>query len=536
MKKRITQGLALLALLTTTWLMFSIQSARSAAAPFNVVEATIDGIQKAYKDGTLTAHQLTQMYLDRINAFDKNGPTINSVITLNAKALEEADRLDAEFKRTGKFVGPLHGIPILVKDQVDVGGLPTTLGSVVMKDYVPPLDAGAVARAKKAGAIVIAKMTLGEMGGGDTYGSLFGVTRNPYDLERTVGGSSGGPGAGVSANFGTVAIGEEGFASIRRPSTWNSIVGMRPSPGLVGRSGMWDGWPSPVGQLGPMARTVTDMAKLLDVMVGYDPEDPLTAFGMGHIPDTYTKFLDKDGLKGARIGILRQTMGDGSEPDSDDFKTVTEMFNKAVAELKAAGATTVDIVIPNLNSALAKRASNPEVDSSAVYFARNPNSPFKTQKDMQSHPEYGKILRRGGRRSAANGTNPEAGTPQSRYYEYVIARDQLMIDIMKVMADNKLDAIVHKSVEHTPTLIKDGINPPYVNQKGAPHLNTYLIYAASIAVPAGFTTQGLPIGITFFGPSFSEPTLLKLAYSYEQATHHRIPPKTTPPLESVRSN
>src|SRR5437762_1848947 len=217
MKKRIMPFVAVLVLLGTAVGLRTQQ--RPQRAPFNVVEATIDDIHQAYKAGTLTAHQLTQMYLDRIDAYDKRGPMINAVITLNPKALEEADKLDAEFKRTGKFVGSLHGIPILVKDQADVGGLPTTLGSVVMKGYVPPLDAGAVARVRKAGAIVLAKMTLGEMGGGDTYGSLFGVTRNPYDLERTVGGSSGGPGAGVAANFGTVAIGEEGFASIRRPST-----------------------------------------------------------------------------------------------------------------------------------------------------------------------------------------------------------------------------------------------------------------------------------------------------------------------------
>jgi Asp-tRNA(Asn)/Glu-tRNA(Gln) amidotransferase A subunit family amidase len=231
-------------------------------------------------------------------------------------------------------------------------------------------------------------------------------------------------------------------------------------------------------------------------------------------------------------------MGDGSEPDSEDFKKVTAIFDKAIAELKAAGATPIDIVIPNLNSALAKRSSNPDDDSSAVYFARNPNSPYKTQKDMQANPEYSKVFsrRRAGTRSAAAGANPDAGTPQTRYSDYVIARDRLMIDIMKIMADNKLDAIVHKSVEHTPTLIKDGINPPYVNQKGAPHLNTYLIYAASMAVPAGFTDEGLPVGITFFAPGYSEPTLFKLAYSYEQATHHRIPPKTTPPIVGVKSN
>src|SRR5262245_5789704 len=533
MKRKIFETIAVLTIAAAVWWLWPVRAVLGAGPSFNIMEATIDDIHKAYKDGTLTAHQLVQMYLDRIEAYDKNGPKINSVITINPKALEDADKLDAEFKKTGKFVGPLHGIPVLVKDQVDVGGLPTTLGSVVMKDYVPPLDAGAVARAKKAGAIMLAKMTLGEMGGGDTYGSLFGVTRNPYDPERTAGGSSGGPGAAIAANFGTVAIGEEGFASTRRPSTWNSIVGMRPTPGLVTRSGMWAGWPSPVGQLAPMARTVTDMVKLLDAMVGYDSEDPITALGVGHIPDTYTKFLDKDGLKGARIGVLRQTMGDGSEPDSEDFKNVTAMFDKVIAELKAAGATPIEITIPNLNSALAKRSANPDDDSASVYFARNPNSPFKTEKDMQYHPEYDKIFSRrraGARPSAAVGANPNAGTPQSRYYEYVVARDKLMIDIMKIMADNRLDAIVQKSLEHTTTLIKDGINPPFVNQTGAPHLNTYLIYAASIAVPAGFTDEGLPVGITFFGPAYSEPTMIKLAYAYEQATHHRIPPKTTPAL------
>ena len=541
MKRRMMQSLAAVVVIAT---IVSAVLARQAQTPrprFDVVEATIDDIHKAFKAGTVTSRQLVQMYLDRIEAYDKRGPMINSVITLNPKALEDADRLDAEFKRTGEFVGPLHGIPVLVKDQIDVGGLPTTLGSVVMKDYVPPLDAGNVARAKKAGAIVLAKMTLGELGGGDTYGSLFGVTRNPYDPERTPGGSSGGPGAAIAANFGTVAIGQEGFASARRPSVWNSIVGMRPTPGLVTRSGMWAGYPSPVGQPAPMARTVTDMVKLLDAMVGYDPEDPITALGVGHIPDTFTKFLDKNGLKGARIGILREAMGDATEADTQDFRDVTTVFDKAVAELRAAGATVIDpIVIPNLNSALAKRSNNPEQDSSATYFARNPNSPYKTQADLRAHPEYNKVFSvRRAAALAADGRAPAAaptGTPQSRYYEYVVARDRLAIDIAKVMADNKLDAIVHKGMEHTPTLIKDGINPPFVNQKGSPHLNTYLMYAASIVVPAGWTAAGLPVGITFFGPPYSEPTMIKLAYAYEQATHHRVPPKTTPPLAPKASN
>ncbi len=191
---------------------------------------------------------------------------------------------------------------------------------------------------KKAGAIIIGKATLGELGGGDTHGSLFGSTKNPYDLERTAGGSSGGSGASVSANFCTVAVGQEGFASIRRPSTWNCVSGMRPTAGLVSRGGVYAGWPSVNGSLGPMARTVTDLAKLLDNMVGYDPDDPVTARGVGRMPESFTKFLDHNGLKGARIGILRESMGYDAEPGSEDFAKITEVFDKAVNDLKAAGA------------------------------------------------------------------------------------------------------------------------------------------------------------------------------------------------------
>lgn len=533
MRQRTMHATAALLLLTTALFVRPLHVARSTAAPFNVMETTIDDVHKAYTAGTLTAHRLVQMYLDRIAAYDKQGPKINCVITVNPKALEEADRLDAAFKTSG-LVGPLHGIPVLLKDQVDVAGLPTTLGSLVMKNYVPTKDAVIVEKVKKAGGIILAKMTLGEMGGGDTYGSLFGETHNPYDLLRTVGGSSGGPGAGVAANFGTIAIGQEGFASIRRPSTWNSIVGMRPTAGLVSRSGVYAGWPSTNGSLGPMTRTVTDLAKLLDVMVGYDAEDPITALGVGQAPDTYTKFLDKNGLKGARIGILREPMGYTTEPDSEDFKKVTAIFDKAIGELKAAGAQIVDpIVIPQLNELLAKRASTvaDEGESTNLYLRRNPNSPYKTREDMMKSPDYSKVFsrRRGSSALSVNASGRNA------HYEYLVARDQLMLNVMKVMADNKLDAIVHKSVEHTPTLIKDGLNPPFVNQKGAPHLNTFLVYVSSIAVPAGFTAEGLPVGITFFGRPYSEPTVIKLAYGYEQATHHRKPPHTTPALARGRT-
>jgi amidase len=250
---------------------------RDAAQAFNVVEATIADIHAAFKAGTLTVRQLVQIYLDRIAAYDKKGPAINCIISLNPTALEEADRLDAAFQKSG-FVGPLHCIPVIMKDQADIKGMPTTLGSALFKDYMPDSDGFVVAKLKKAGVIFLGKATLGELGGGDTHGSLFGSTRNVYDLERTAGGSSGGSGASVSANFCAVSVGQEGFASIRRPSTWNGVAGMRPTIGLVSRGGVYGGWPTINGTLGPMARTVTDLAKLLDGMVGYDPADPITAY------------------------------------------------------------------------------------------------------------------------------------------------------------------------------------------------------------------------------------------------------------------
>jgi len=499
------------------------------SAPFQIMETTIGQIHAAYKSGKLTARQLVQGYLDRIKAYDQQGPKINCIITLNPKALEEADRLDQQYKRSGP-AGPLHGIPVLVKDEIDTAGMPTTLGTVVFKDYRPPQDAFVVAKLRKAGAIILGKTTLSEFAAGDTYGSMFGATRNPYDLERTVGGSSGGSGAATTANFSTVALGEETFASIRRPGSWNGIVSMRPTAGLVSRTGMYDGYPSDAASMGPMARTVRDLAELLDVMAGYDPEDPLTVLGVGKTPQSYTRSLDRNGLKGARIGILRESIGVASEPESEDFKKVDAAFAANVAELKAASATVIDpIVIPGLKELQTKRAGNSAITNEAlrVWLARNPASPFKTRTDIQRSPDVDKIFPPP---KAAQWKSASGEPDLAKYGEYLAARQQLMINLMKVMADNRLDAIVHKSVEHQPTLIKDGMNPPYPSNKGIPILNTFLVYVPSITVPSGFTTDNLPVGITFLGGPYSEPAMLKLAYAYEQSTHHRIAPKTTPAL------
>ncbi|HXF75557.1 MAG TPA: amidase family protein, partial [Methylomirabilota bacterium] len=492
---------------------------------FEIIEATIDKIHAAYRSGKLTCRELVQAYLDRIEAYDKRGPAINAIITINPHALKEAEGLDHALKTSG-FVGPLHGIPMIVKDQADTKGMPTTLGSLLFKDYYPDRDAFVVDKLRKAGAMILAKATLGELGGGDTHGSLFGSTKNPYDLERTAGGSSGGSAASVSANFCTVAVGQEGFATIRRPSTWNCVAGMRPTAGLVSRSGVYAGWPSVNGSLGPMARTVTDLAKLLDVMAGYDPDDPLTARGVGRIQGSFADGLNEGALHGKRIGILREPMGYDTEPGTDDFNKVSEVFDKAVADLKTAGAEIVDpIVIPDLNALLAKRATSASEEDEAfmVWLHRSARPPYRSRQEAMSAPEFQKVLKRSRDRWLRKPT-------AEAHYEYLKARDALYGNLLKVMADHKLDAVVHKAVEHQPTLIKDGVNPPFVDQKGAPHLNTFLVYVPSVVVPAGFTRDDLPAGIAFLGRPYDDANMIKFAYAYEQATRHRRPPPRVTPL------
>ena len=494
-----------------------------AQADFNVVETTIADIHAAYLDGRLTARRLVETYFERIAAYDKAGPAINAVISTNPKALEEADALDAALTQGG-LVGPLHGIPLIMKDQADVKDMPTTMGSVMFEGHYPDRDCFAAAKLKAAGAIFIGKATLGELGAGDTHGSLFGSTRNVYDLERTAGGSSGGSGAAVSANFCAVAIGQEGFASIRRPAIWNGVAGMRPTAGLVSRSGVFAGWPTTNGSLGPMARTVEDLARVLDCMVGYDPQDPVTALGHDKAGRGFCGQLDKNALKGARIGVLREPMGSHTDTSDPDFHGVTEVFDAAVADLAVAGAVIVDpIVIPDLKALLATRARVDADDEAAfdLYVSGSAASPFANRREAMASPLFEQTMR-GVKQRWLHKNTPE------QHHAYLRAREMLMMNLHAVMAEHGLDAIVHKAVEHTPSLIRDGLHPPYVDQRGAPHLNTFLIFVPSVAVPAGFTRTGLPAGITFLGRPYEDAAMLRLAYAYEQATKKRVPPKVTP--------
>src|SRR4051812_38010696 len=462
--------------------------ARTTAQTFDVMETTVADVHAAMKAKKLTARQLVQMYLDRIAAYDLKGPAIKCIVNVNPKALEDADKLDAEFAKTGQFVGPMHGIPVLVKDEIDTAGMPTTQGTVMFKDYRPPLDAFVVAKLRAAGAIILAKTTLSEFAGGDTYSALTGNSRNPYALDRTVGGSSGGSGGALAANFGTLALGEETSSSLKRPAAWGALTGMRATPGLISRSGMWDGHPVPTAQMGPMARTVTDLAKMMDIMVGYDPEDPITAFGLMHTPTTYTASLDKDALKGARIGVIRESIGGGSKPDSEDFKKVDALFQKALAELQAQGATLVDIVIPDLKELMSKRASDPARSEEAlhVYLSRNPDSQFKNREEINNHPDSKTSFKTvsaewrashpgessgggfggAGYGGSGRGLGGRGAADPAKILEAQHAREQLLTNMAKVMADHQVTALAYKTVEHQPSLIDEAAFPPYKSNGG----------------------------------------------------------------------
>ncbi|MBM3842743.1 MAG: amidase [Verrucomicrobia bacterium] len=541
---------SLIRALLRPWTAGVVLAASASAAPpaLEVLELTVAEAHAGFLAGRFSARQLTQAYLDRIAAYDLQGPAIRCIVSVNPAALADADRLDAALARTGKLTGPLHGIPVLVKDEIDVAGMATTQGTVVFKDYVTPLDAFVITRLRAAGAIILAKTTLSEFAGGDTYSALTGNSRNPYALDRTVGGSSGGAGGALAANFGLLSLGEETSSSLKRPAAWGALAGMRATPGLISRTGMWDGHPVPTAQMGPMTRTVTDLAKLMDVMVGYDPEDPITAFGVRHTPRTYTAYLDAAALRGARIGVIREPLGSGSRPESEDFLKVDALFQKALADLRAAGATLVDVTIPDRASLQAKRGGDPALTAEAlrVYLARNPNSPFRNQADIDAHPamatsfkatvakyraEHPESAAAVGVGYAGGGRSGGSRPPDpARILEGIRAREQLLQNMAQAMADARVTALAYKAVEHQPTLIAEATTPPYRSNGGVVSLNTFLIHTPTITVPMGFTPDGIPAGLAFLGLPFSDAELIRLAFAYEQATRHRRPPASTPAL------
>lgn len=495
------------------------------AESFPVEETTIARIQSAYSSGRTTAHEVTQAYLDRIAAYDKQGPYLNALITVNPRALAEADRLDAALKRTGKLTGPLHGIPVIVKDNLDTFDLPTSSGVALFKEFVPARDAFIVARLRAAGAIVLAKSSLSElaMGLADSINSaLPGFTRNPYNTAYASGGSSGGTGVAIAANLGAVGIGTDTGGSVRAPASINDLVGLRPTVGLVSRTGMGP-LDSQRDTPGPMARSVEDLARLLDVMAAADPDDARTAGAAGHIPKTYTAFLARDGLKGARLGVFRQSLrlNDGADP------RVAALFDRAVEELRAAGAVVIDdFEIPGFESfpRPPQTAARTRADWEKFFAYEGPTFPVRTVAELRDskkvHPLHAARIAE----VAAVTQSPEddAQTVKGRADEQMY-RDR----IGAAMDAAKVDAIVFPVWTHPPKINGDRGQTPQGSMTFIGSATQWPV----VVVPMGFVGENLPMGLQIFGRPWSEPQLVRYAYAYEQSTHHRRPPDAAPPLK-----
>ena len=500
--------------------------------PFQVLEATIDDVHAALRAKRLTCRALVDLYLKRIAAYDKAGPRLNAVQTINPQARQEADRLDAALRSSGPL-GPLHCIPVLVKDQVETSDMPTTFGSILFKDFIPQRDATIVTKLRTAGAVIVAKSTMGEYAAG-YLSSASGPIRNAYDPKRHSSGSSGGTGSGVSANFATVGIAEDTGGSTRGPAAVNSLVGLRPTMPLVSRHGMLPARPT-TDTLGPIARTVRDAAILLDVIAGYDPKDPVTAQAVGQIPRSYVSVLDRDGLKGARIGVIRQPMDPKADPASEDYRKVKAVMDRAIGDLRQLGAEVVDpVTIPDLIERVNKPwdanvfETEPAINR---YLAEHPNAPVKTLREILLS---GKVVPS---RVRVLMNNVGRSTDDSGYLLVLRSVEETRQVVFSLMADRQLDALVYATFDHQPAEIgPDDMTNPLLETTGIGsnrRLSPILGFPA-MTVPAGFTTDGLPVGLEFLARPYAEATLFKFGYAYEQATHHRKPPASTPVLRGDR--
>ena len=500
-----------------------------AQTPFHLQEATIDQIRGELMAGRVSCRALIGHYLKRIDAYDHAGPMLNALQTVNRRALDEADRLDAAYRASGP-VGTLHCIPVLVKDQVETSDMPTTYGSVLFKQFTPSRDATVVKRLKAAGAIVIGKTNMGELAAG-YLGSAFGIVHNAYDPARSPAGSSSGSGVGVAANFAVLAVAEDTGGSIRGPAAHGNAVGLRPTVPLVSRFGMMPATPTQ-DTLGPIARTVRDAALMLDVIAGYDPNDPVTAYAEGHVPATYTDFLKRDGLKGARLGVLRVPLDPKADPQSNDYKKVRAVIDRAVATMQAQGAQIVDpIPVPDILKQVDKLYTDNVYETEQgidSYLAAHPGAPVKTLRDVLL---TGKVVPSRTNRLI---TNVGKTTSDPGYLSVIQRREELRQAVLQMMADLHLDAIIHATFDHPPGRIPAEpltiADPAGVGDLGNNRRLAPLVAFPALSVPAGFTPDGLPVGIEFLGRQFSEGRLLTLGYAFEQATHHRRPPTSTPPL------
>jgi len=479
-------------------------------------ELTIAQIHTNYENGSYTSEQLVMAYIERIKSQDS---LLNAITFINPDAISDAKKLDNEYKISGKL-RPLHGIPLIVKDNFNTKGIPTTAGALALKNFKPDSNATMVQQLLDAGAIIIAKSNMAEWAFSPmhTTSSTAGTTKNPYNRDHVPAGSSGGTGASIASNFGTIGLGSDTGNSIRGPSSHNALVGFRSTMGLTSRAGIIPLYlRNDVG--GPMCRTVEDATRVLNQITGYDQKDTITKYSEGKTAEDYTKFLDKNGLKGARIGVLRTLSDNNPDPE------ITQLFNTAIKDLKTNGAILLDsIVIPNFNELRRNQWCGVFKEDIQAYLAEYvKNDTIATLVDIARIGSKSPYAEKGvvHFRDAPIGRTSTPDIPCDNLYEdgRSIA---FRTAIENVMDELNLDAIIYPSWNNKPATIANfqeeykGDNSQVI----APHTGQ-----PAFTVPMGFVSGNLPAGLQFLGRMYSEPTLIKLTYSYEQATKHRKQPK-----------
>ena len=504
-----------------------------AAQPLDIIETDIRSIHAAYKAGTLSAEELTRAYLERIQTYDNNGPKLNSFITLNPEALDVARALDKERKSKG-MRGPLHGIPIVIKDNYDTKDLPTTGGSAVLREHQPGQDAFTVKKLREAGAIILGKTNMSELALSYdrlSYSSQGGLTLNPYNLKRNASGSSSGTGAAVGANLAVLGTGTDTAGSIRGPAAVTGNVGIKPTLGLTSRSGVIPASLS-FDVTGPVARSVDDAAVALTVMAGVDPDDARTESSVKFQGRDYRNYLDVNALKGKRIGVVTTYAGGNAEVDA--------AFNRALVQIQNQGAETVEVTVPESIEEAWGTMMGPvvdnEFDDQIEYYFKTGKAPIQTVEELIALSLAPDILnsenpvnpeRVDGYRAAAN----SLGLADQVYIEIVTNRiPSARHFIIDLMTDKRLDALVFPTMLCPASPLFNLEDDTYVCSASDPYIPSYLASSTGfpeITVPMGFTTHGLPLGISFFATAYHEPRLIGLAYAFEQATTWRRPPAST---------
>lgn len=494
-----------------------------APQPFQLQEATIADIHEALAEQRISCRWLVESYLQRIEVYDRP-LAVNAIVFVNPRALDVADSLDQKLAETGELQ-PLHCVPLIVKDNYDTADMPTTAGSVALEGSIPPDDAYMIESLRAAGALVLAKSNMAEWAFSPYYtiSSTAGTTRNVYALERVPAGSSGGTASAVAANFGAAGLGTDTGNSIRGPAAHTALVGLRPTLGLVSRDGI-------VPLLlnrdtgGAMTRTVEDTARLMNVIVGFDPADPLTRKSLGRFPADYTEFLDANGLQGARIGVLRALIGtETADPE------VTALMTAALGDLRRLGAELVDpVVIPDFEE-LTKATGfcsrfQYDIDN---YLQTRGDIAWDNLAEIYAAGAYDASAQQGMQWGLSVGTPPSAQEPPCVGVEQDPRRAALRDAVLAIMDEQRLDALVYPTWNNPPRLVGD-LDSPHGNNSPiiAPHSGQ-----PAITVPMGFTYGRFPAGLQFLGRPYSEDSLIRFAYAYEQATLHRRPPPDFPPLQ-----